>query len=633
MGTTGTIVHAFVLVAAVAAGSILAIDFYVSDELGTESATAQEAMAQLGSPFARGGYTSFDVHTDAVASFPPFPPYPDGLPWPPGYQDSYNNPSFTMENGNAVFGVVIPHLGTWIYNSISPNFAEPSLTFRYVTLILNVGYDATAPYSENAKGVYSHIDNRDSSEYTDSTNMNIASIQAMYRLAMAFDSSEKTRWDKMLTDSELSVSDYNYFGNLGANQLDCSDPTQDRHLSGLSSDRAAVAIGNIAAQCVIEGRANDGFNQVFNGNTANQFRDNTGYTSVNTVDNLVDLSRWQPLEITASDGVTFVQQYITPQWANTEPYTAGLDPRDYRTPNPVNSDYYANQVGYKAQADEVLVAVAALTQEQKMLAEYFDNKARETLFFPAVEALPKASLLAEGSHVATGACPPRIVDGQAVPYEECLNTRDFWQLDFMLHIAQFDAGIVTWQEKTRHDAVRPITAIQYLYDGETVNHYNGDVQGENWQPYLVTSDHPEYPSATTCFCAAQAAAWKLYHGGSDTIPDVNGDGVLGNDLAGVLRPQSSVHEPNNPLGPVPVAFATWSDYTAECAESRIYGGVHFRDAVDASLAVCDDVGVAAYHYFDTLLAGTADLKRPAVALSPDPLRDPSNFPARSLVCR
>lgn len=633
MGTTGSIVHAFVLVAAVAAGSILAIDFYVSDELGTESATAQEAMAQLGSPFARGGYTSFDVHEDAVASFPPFPPYP----FPTNPPGSYTNPTFNMTDGNAVFGVVIPHLGTWIYNSISPNFAEPSLAFRYVTIILNVGYDATAPYSANAKGVYSHIENRAVSEYTDSTNMNIASIQAMYRLAMSFDSSEKDRWDRMLTDVGLSVSDYTYFGNLGMDQLDCSDSTQNRHLSGLSSDRAAVAIGNIAAQCVIEGRANDGFNQVFNGDTSNQFRDDTGYTPVNTVDDLVDLSRWQPLRITAEDGVTFVQQYITPQWANTEPYTAGLDPRDYRTPDPDKSNYYANPADYKDQADEVLRAVAGLTQEQKMIAEYFDNKARETLFFPAVEALPKDSLIAEGSHVATNACPPRIVNGAPVPYDECLNTRDFWQLDFMLHIAQFDAGIVTWQEKTRHDAVRPLTAIQYLYADDTVDTFNGDtVPGSEWKPYLVTSDHPEYPSATTCFCAAQAAAWKLYHNdgnpnGPDAIPDINGNGQP-DDLAGVLLPGSSVHEPGNPARPVPVSFASWDAYTAECAESRIYGGVHFRDAVDASLEVCDDVGVAAYHYFETLLDGDAPLKRPAVALSPDP-RINDNFSAKVLVCR
>jgi len=632
MGTTGTIVHAFVLVAAVAAGSILAIDFYVSDELGTESATAQEAMAQVGSPFARGNYMSFDVNNAVDAPFPPFPPYPSP-PFPPGYT-SYNNPTFTMADGNAVFGVVIPNLGTWIYENISPNFAEPSLAFRYVTIILNVGYDATAPYSATAKGVYSHIDNRPATEYADSENMNIATIYAMHRLAMAFDASNEAQWNRMLTDTGLLLSDANVGVGLGCNDPDLSSFT--------TAKEVAIAIGNIAAQCVIDGRVNDGFNHNFDGTTAGEFRDNTGYTPVNTVDELVDKSRWQPLRLTASDGVTWVQQYITPQWANTEPYTVGLDPRDYRTPDPVKSDYSANPEDYKAQAKEVVDAVAALTERQKMLAEYFDNKARETLFFPAVEAVPRADLR---GLVATNACPPSLAppqpSGLPTPYAECLNTRDFWQLDFMLHIAQFDAGIVTWQEKTRHDAVRPITAIQYLYDGQTVDHYTGSVRGEDWQPYVITSDHPEYPSATTCFCAAQAEAWKLYHGGSDRIPDINGNGQFGDDLAGILRAGTSVHEPGiTPASNLLISFDTWTEYKDACGDSRVWSGVHFRDAVDASLNLCGDVGVKAYEYFETLLDGTADLKRPAVALSPDPrLSEPnfsggaSNFPVKVLVCR
>lgn len=608
----------------------------MGNDLGTESVSAQEAMAQLGSPFARGGYMDFDLNRNGIdAPFPPFPPYPPGLspPFPPGYQDSYNNPAFTMADGNAVFGVVIPNLGTWIYENISPNFAEPSLAFRYVTIILNVGYDATAPYSRDAVGVYSHITNRPAAEYDgDSTYMNIASIQGMYRLAMAFDASNKAQWDKMLTDNGLDPADINVGIGLGCDNPDLSSFTTAR--------QAAIAIGNIAAQCVMDGRVNDGFNQNFDGTTAGEFVDDTGYTPVNTVDDLVDLSRWQPLRLTASDGVSWVQQYITPQWANTEPYTVDqstgelLNPREYRTDDPDKSNYYANPEAYKAQAHEVLVAVANLNERQKMTAEYFDNKARETLFFPAVEALATGD---KRNHVATNACPPSLnfaPNGLPIPYENCLNTRDFWQLDFMLHIAQFDAGIVTWQEKTRHDAVRPITAIQYLYDGETVDHYTGQVQGEDWQPYVITSDHPEYPSATTCFCAAQAEAWQMYHGGSDAIPDVNGNGQRGDDLAGYLRAGSSVHEPGTtPVAPLYINFNTWTDYKNACAESRIYSGVHFRDAVDASLAVCGDIGAKAFEYFETLLDGTADLKQPAVALTPDPRLSEPNFSARALVCR
>ena len=616
------IAHVFILAAAVAAGSVLAIDLSVGNELGTESATAQEAAAQLGSPFARGDYMTLNPSPTVDAPFPPFPPYPSP-PFPAGY-DSYNNPSFTMADGNAVFGVVIPNLGTWIYEEVSPNFAEPSIAFRYVTLILNVGYDATAPYSANAKGVYSHIDNRPATEYADSTNMNIASIHAMYRLAMAFDASNKAQWDNMLTDNGLGPSN----SNVGIG-LSCDSPD----LSAFSGDDIAIAIGNLAAQCVIDGRANDGFNQPLDGTTHTLFVDTTGYTPVNSVDNLVDPSRWQPLIIRTSDGLTLEQQFITPQWANTEPYTVGLDPRDYRTPDPVKSDYYSNMDDYKAQAYYVAEQSADLSTYEKMIAEYFDNKARETLFFPAVEALPRPGT----TFVATNACPPG-PDGMT-PYAECLNTRDFWQLDFMLHIAQFDAGIVTWQEKARHDAVRPITAIQYALADETFTAFDGStVSGSEWEPYLITSDHPEYPSATTCFCAAQAEAWKLYRNngapnGPDAIPTF--DGQPG--FAGVLRPGSSVHEPGAPAAPVPVQFANWFEgedsYVNTCANSRVWGGVHFEDAVKESIPLCKPIGAAAYNYFDTLLDGSAALKEPARALSPDPRLGEPNFASRALVCR
>lgn len=622
MARVGTAVRVFVLVVTVAAGSVLAVDWHEGDKLGIESASAQQLVSDLGSPFARGQYTTLNP-ADVDAPFPPFPPYPlppyppgyTGPQFPPGYT-SYNHPGFNMTHGNAVFGVIIPNLGTWIYEEVSHNFADPSLAFRYVTLILNVGYDATAPYSQSAKGVYSHIDNRPASEYADSKNMNVASIHAVYRLAMAFDASNKAQWDRMLTDNGLDPNDYN--AGIG---LSCDRP----NLSTVSSDKVAVAIGNIAAQCVIDGRVNDGFNQPLDGTTNLMFVDTTGYKPVNSPDNLVDLSRWQPLTSTTSDGLVLTQQFITPQWANTVPYSID-DPRQYRANPPVKSDYYSNGGDYRAQAWEVAREAANLDDRKKMLAEYFDNKARETLFFPAVEAVPKSDMR---DLVVTNSCPP--------PHTECMNTRDFWQLDFMLHIAQFDAGIVVWQEKARYDAVRPTIAIRNALADETVTTFDGrTVQGSEWSPYLKKGDHPEYPSATTCFCAAQAEAWKRYHGGSDTIPDVNGNG-LPDDLAGVLRKGTSIHEPGiTPRVDLSISFATWSEYKKTCADSRVWGGVHFRDAVDASMDLCGDIGRVAYEYFDTLLDGTAELKQPALmGLAPDPRLNEPHFTVagKTLVCR
>lgn len=533
----------------------------------TMATTAHAQQSGPPSPFAPGQSVYFsDPMINMIISQAPLPP-------------------FDMDTGNAVFGVIIPNLGTWIHQEVSPHFSDPSLSFRYVTLILNAGYDATAPYHETAVGVYSRMDNRPADEVT-TYNINVASIYSVYRLALEFDPDRAPQWRAMLTDNGLDPDD-----DTGMN-LNCSR-THDLD--------SPIAIGNLAGKCVLEGRWSDGFNHFGDETPGQPFRDTTGYAPVNSANELVDPSRWQPLINQLREGTWVSQQFTTPQWAVTEPYSE-INPREFRAPPPFASDHaYPDE--YKAQADEVIQAMAGLTDQQKMLVEYFDNKARETLFFPAVEALP--------------------------------NTIDFWQLDFMLHIAQFDAGIVAWQEKARYDAARPVTAIQYLYGDDNIPTYrmggsaSMTIPASQWTSYANTGDHPEYPSATACFCAAQAQAWRNYLGG-DEIPDVtlpSGETVPG--YVGVLPAGSSIHEPGvTPANDVVVSYDTWSDYEMDCAESRIWAGLHFRAAVEESLDLCSDIGNAAYDYFQTLLDGTASLRSPAEKLDPDPWLDRPHYTGR-----
>ena len=490
-------------------------------------------------------------------------------------------PPFNMSSGNVVNSIIIPNFGGWLHQEVTPHFVSPPFAFRYVTLMLNTGYDATAPYHETAVGVYSRIENRPASEYeNNSTNMNIASMHAAYHLLMAFDSAREDQWRNMLTTYGLDPDDRRGL------DLEC---TQKHTLE------SPVAIGNLAGKCVIEGRMNDGFNHFGNETNGYPFMDTTGYKPVNSANELVDPSRWQPLIIQA--GEEYVgQQFITPQWADTMPYT-DINPREIRADPPTGSDH-TNMAAYKAQADEVINAVADLDDRKKIMAEYFDNKARGTLFFPAVK------------------------------YTD--NTRDFWALDFLLHIAEFDAGIVAWQEKAIHDAVRPVTAIKYIYGDELVPTFDKKdnspkmIPASQWESYLPTGDHPEYPSATTCFCAAEAQVWRNWLNNGDTIPEVNGRP----GFTGILVANSSIHERSiTPAQPVNVTFSTWTEFVNECGESRIYGGVHFRPAVEAAIDICTGVGDNAYEYFQTLLDGTAPIRHPDSKLDPDYMRASPHFTA------
>jgi len=62
------------------------------------------------------------------------------------------------------------------------------------------------------------------------------------------------------------------------------------------------------------------------------------------------------------------------------------------------------------------------------------------------------------------------------------------------------AGIVSWNEKTKWNSVRPFSAIRYLYGEQPVKAWGGpgkgtvtDLPASRWKEYLNLPDHPEYP--------------------------------------------------------------------------------------------------------------------------------------------
>ena len=50
---------------------------------------------------------------------------------------------------------------------------------------------------------------------------------------------------------------------------------------------------------------------------------------------------------------------------------------------------------------------------------------------------------------------------------------EFVYYELMVNLAQFDATIAIWKEKARWDAVRPFTAIPYLYGDQKLTAYCG----------------------------------------------------------------------------------------------------------------------------------------------------------------
>ena len=274
-------------------------------------------------------------------------------------------------------------------------------------------------------------------------------------------------------------------------------------------------------------------------------------------------------------GIYKVQQFVTPQYALVEPYSYRT-PKAFSVPRPFNSNH-RNRKAYQQQADEVLDASANLTEEQKLKAELFDNKIN-ALGFSAVYAA----------------------------FSQGLSLLDFIHLDFLTNMAAFDAGIFIWKEKRKHDAVRPFSAINYLYRKRPVKAWGGPEQGtttlpaNEWKSYLEEADHPEYPSASTCFCNAHAESARRF---------------LGSDNLGfpVEYPAGSSRiEPGfTPSVDTTLVFDTWTDFANDCGQSRVWAGVHFQAAIDESKAICPVFGEMAYSYMQKLIDGSAALRPPS----------------------
>jgi hypothetical protein len=470
--------------------------------------------------------------------------------------------SFDFDTGNAPIEFIIPAIVPRLLSEVRPGDAP--LVLRTTTVATNAWFDAISPYSDTAVGVYSSIPRRPESERTD-RNRNIAILYASKHVLDSLLPQYADDWDQLLIDAGVDPNDTS------------TDPS------------TPVGIGNVAGAAVVAARENDGMNQLgdADGRTYNRRRyaDYTGYEPVNTPYELSDPRRWQPDIITSENGLFFGQTFVTPQLALTSPYS--YDEPELRAPVPGKSfaiagrgspagDPGAGQGGgrplppYREQADEVLAASAALTDQQKMTAEFFDDKIRSLGFSILFVSLSRG-----------------------------LSLEQFVQLDFLVNVAAWDALITVWENKARYDAVRPFSAIRFLYPDTPLTAWGGpgqgtvnDITGREWRAYLQPANHPEYPSASAALCRAHATAATLYLGTSDLgwkVPAPAG---------------SSVVEPGiTPSSDITLTYDTWDEFSADCGISRLWAGVHFFDSIPAGQMIGDAIGERAYGWVEAHISG------------------------------
>ncbi len=456
-----------------------------------------------------------------------------------------------LESINPLIDVILPRMYPVIAADVSAALGDATLINR-INFVVALGMvDAAAPYHETAVGMYSRIPRQEPAARSN-RNINTAMMHAAYQALMSLLPDRAPIWREMLQDYGLNPADDSREQN------------------------SAVGIGNSAGAAAVAGRYHDGMNQ------AGKYQDTTGYMPVNSAFVLRDASRWQPGLRRNGVGIYTVQHFVTPQLANVEPF-ARFDPRSFRLPPPAASNV-ENWEAYKGQADEALDTMANLTDEQKILAEIFDNKI--------------LSLGQSYTHLAR---------------ELGLSPADTARGYFVKTAAALDGSIVIWQEKARYDAVRPFSAIRHVYGDDLVRTWGGpgagtvEIPASAWQAYLPEADHPEYPSGSTCGCYATAQALRRF-AGSDAL----------NWTVSYPAGASRIEPGITPARDLSFTFETWTDFAESCGQSRQWGGVHFRAAVEESASLCRSFGDMAYEAYTELLNGSAALREPAQPLSPDP---------------
>lgn len=233
---------------------------------------------------------------------------------------------------------------------------------------------------------------------------------------------------------------------------------------------------------------------------------------------------WVP---TPNRGGGAPQSALQPYWGNNRPFvlTPGT-PNDASEPGPPPA--YSTDPGSAlyVEADEVYQTLKNLTAEQQATALYWSDDPVKTCTPPghSVSIMTQCIIQQEGKLDAAALCYAQV--GMAVS----------------------DAFIACWESKFRYNLLRPITYINEVIDPA----YDYNDMPVNTPPF------PEYTSGHSVQSGAAAAVLTHIFGPTFSFTDHTHDA----------------------LGMAPRTYASFDEAAQEAAISRLYGGIHYRAAID-----------------------------------------------------
>lgn len=357
-----------------------------------------------------------------------------------------------------------------------------------------------------------------------------------------------------------------------------------------------AGIGNVACAAVLEFRHHDKSNQL--GDLAQgPYSDWTHFRPVNMPKSVplqftsihpIDPNRWGPLIYVDARGGFEAQMFTTAHWCFVTPFA--MSSGDEFRSNVRLPTY--GQPEYRAQAAELVKLTANLSERDKVLAEYW---------------------AAEGN---SEQAPEHWNE-----FAEWISERDHHSLDddvkmfFVLNNALLDASIAAWDMKRTFDSVRPVTAIEMLFNGEKISAWGGpgkgtvQMDGSHWLPYQLTTSptppSPEYVSGVSAYSAAAASVLRFWTG-SDRF------GYFVTIPAG-----SSKIEPGlTPHEQLTLEWNTFSDAMEQAGRAQLSAGIQFLSGDLAGRELGRQVGAKVWAKAQEYFAGTANRSAKTSAQEP-----------------
>jgi hypothetical protein len=220
-----------------------------------------------------------------------------------------------------------------------------------------------------------------------------------------------------------------------------------------------------------------------------------------------------------------LQQFpLLPAWGENRPLALPDNAACPLPPPPAYSEEPGSP--FHAEAMEVYEVSRALTPDQKLIARFWSDD-------PMLSPTPPGHWVAIIFQIAAR---DRLTIEQ--------------QVDALvrLGIAVSDGFIVNWRDKYKYDLLRPVTYIRRVID-------------PNWEALLITPPFPEYPSGHSTQSGAAAQVLTQVFGEPFAFTD-------------------STHEDD---GLAPRDFPDFWTAAREAGISRLYGGIHFRSAIEQGL--------------------------------------------------